>query len=103
MINQTFRKIIKKVGSDSLEIWKYMFGYIDSTQNSHQNETFLIEACNQASNISSYFRPIFLQYLTISKDITYARKKYREFFLADINCMEMHREMARLESIQVRF
>lgn len=102
MVNTIFRKVIKKLGSESFEIWKYMFAYVDTTKGSQTTECFLIEACSQAPKISFFFRPVFLQYLMVSKDITFARKQYRDFVAADINCMEMHREMARLESIQVQ-
>lgn len=78
-----------------------MFAYIDTTQNHQITESFLEEACNQSKKISSFFKPAFLQYLIVAKDITAARKKYREFIKADINCVELHREMARLESFQV--
>lgn len=102
MVNTIFRKIVKNLGSESFEIWKYMFAYVDTTQGAQTTECFLIEACSQAQKISSFFRPVFLQYLMVSKDITFARKQYREFVTADINCMEMHQEMARLESIQIK-
>lgn len=78
-----------------------MFAYIDTTQNNQKTEDFLEDACNQPAKISSFFKPAYLQYLIIARDITAARKKYREFIKADIHCIDLHREMARLESFQV--
>lgn len=101
MVHTTFKKVTKKMASEAFEIWKYMYAYIDTTHNSQKTESFLVEACNQSPKISFFFKPAFLQYLMVTKDITFARKKYREFVCADVNCMELHKEMARLESHQV--
>ncbi|XP_058452515.1 U3 small nucleolar RNA-associated protein 6 homolog [Malaya genurostris] len=100
--DDAFKQTIKKC-PDSLPLWivRSQF-YHTQTEAPNKLEQVFREAIRQPTTISTHFQPLFLNYLVVTKNIDAARKEYREMLRNCVPCLELHRKMIELESIQMQ-
>ncbi|XP_065095311.1 U3 small nucleolar RNA-associated protein 6 homolog [Ochlerotatus camptorhynchus] len=98
-----FKKSLNKCTGDVLPLWIVRFQYYHTRTDLHQRlEKTFKEAINQTPAISVHFQPLYLEFLVITEDIDAARKQYRQMQRSCCPCLELHRKMAQLESIQAQ-
>ncbi|XP_058799936.1 U3 small nucleolar RNA-associated protein 6 homolog isoform X2 [Phymastichus coffea] len=96
---ETFKKAIEILGENSISLWKLKLLHIQ-TKNPKLLEKFYQEALDNKSAISNYFKPLYIEWIALTKDIEVARKVYDKLCLTPPLCLELHRKMAVLEILQ---
>lgn len=101
MVKQVFDQAVTALGENSLAIWKIMIMYylIDLDCNDKLRILY-IEALKQPAAISEFIKPRYLEWLTVTRNIVWARNAYRAMATLPPFCLELHRKMAFLESLQ---
>ncbi|XP_019561757.2 U3 small nucleolar RNA-associated protein 6 homolog [Aedes albopictus] len=98
-----FKQSLAKCSGDVLPLWVARFQYYHTHPNhSDRLEQTFKDAINQPPTISKHFQPLYLDFLTITEDINTARKQYRQMQRDCCPCLELHRKMSQLESIQAQ-
>ncbi|XP_026473080.1 U3 small nucleolar RNA-associated protein 6 homolog [Ctenocephalides felis] len=101
---QVFEKAINALGEDAYLIWKanimYFISLPDDDAGEKVQEMFLA-ALQQPPKISQPMKPRYLEWLAMSKNITWARNAYKALVQFPPFCLDLHRKMAQLESSQV--
>lgn len=98
-----FKQSLAKCGSDVLPLWIARVQYYHTrTDLSERLEQTFKEAINQSPIISTHFQPLYLDFLAITEDIGAARKQYRKMQQNCCPCLQLHRKMSQLESIQAQ-
>lgn len=63
-------------------------------------EEIFQKSWNQCPKISGPLKPMYLEWLVLSQGITFARRAYDAMCELPTPCLEMHKKMIYLESIQ---
>ncbi|XP_055641974.1 U3 small nucleolar RNA-associated protein 6 homolog [Toxorhynchites rutilus septentrionalis] len=96
-----FARSLQQCTTNPLPLWKARFQcYNTRLELSDKLEQMLKEAIVQTAPISNHFQPRYLEFVTDSQDINSARKAYQELQKACAPCLDLHKKMAELESIQ---
>ncbi|XP_062547960.1 U3 small nucleolar RNA-associated protein 6 homolog [Armigeres subalbatus] len=98
-----FKQSLIKCGTDVLSLWIARFQYYHTrTDLSERLEQTFKEAIIQSPIVSTHFQPLYLDFLAITEDINAARKQYRQMLRNCCPCLQLHRKMSQLESIQAQ-
>ncbi|XP_055593121.1 U3 small nucleolar RNA-associated protein 6 homolog [Uranotaenia lowii] len=102
-IEQVFDTCLQKCSDDLLSIWIIKFQYFHTRTDLPEKllQTFR-EAIQQTAQISHHFQPMFLEFLALTEGIDAARKEYQNMQRNCQPCLDLHRKMAYLESIQAQ-
>uniref|UniRef100_A0A6M2DFR0 Putative u3 small nucleolar rna-associated protein 6 n=1 Tax=Xenopsylla cheopis TaxID=163159 RepID=A0A6M2DFR0_XENCH len=101
IVKQVFDQAVAALGENSLAIWKMMIMYyLIDIDSSDKLRALYIDALKQPACISDYIKPKYLEWLTITKNIVWARNAYKAMATLPPFCLELHRKMAFLESLQ---
>ncbi|KAG8230908.1 hypothetical protein J437_LFUL002940 [Ladona fulva] len=97
-----FSKAISKLGDvpEALPIWRLMLLYTQTGGDQAQVEALYQNALQSGPVIASAFKPLYLEWLVLTKGIIAARKVYDQISVLAPLCLELHTKMAHLETIQ---
>ncbi|XP_046403619.1 U3 small nucleolar RNA-associated protein 6 homolog isoform X2 [Ischnura elegans] len=85
---------------DAVIIWKFMLHYTQARGNTDRVESLFQDALNRGPAIASALKPLYIEWLVLSKGIAAARKVYDQISVQPPLCLEMHTKMAYLEGLQ---
>lgn len=102
-VEEIFKKAISICTEDLLSLWTVRFQYYHTrTDLPKMLEQTFKDAIVQPPPISTHFQPLYLEFLVVTRNIDAARKKYLEIQKNCAPCLELHRKMSQLESIQAQ-
>uniref|UniRef100_A0A8D8B5S7 U3 small nucleolar RNA-associated protein 6 homolog n=1 Tax=Culex pipiens TaxID=7175 RepID=A0A8D8B5S7_CULPI len=102
-IEDIFKKALVNCTEDLLSLWTVRFQYYHTrTDLPKALEQTFKDAIVQPPTIASHFQPLYLEFLVVTRNIDAARKKYLEIQKNCAPCLELHRKMSQLESIQAQ-
>jgi len=98
-LDSLFEIITKTVkGDEVLELYKIMFTYLAMTLNNSAVENFLKKAIkNENRKVSDHFKPEYIEWACIEKNLQEARKIYKDLTLNTPPCLGIHQKMVQLE------
>lgn len=96
---ETFNKAVSILQDNSLRLWQLQLLHLQA-KHSGNLENFFQEALNSAPAVSNYIKPIYIEWIVLTKDINSARKVYDKICIQPPLCLELHKKMATLELIQ---
>lgn len=102
-VYKVFRLALKQLSvADSFPLWELLLLFYKSDdQLSGKVKGIYREAIDLATaEISNKLKPQFLEFLVQSEGIEAARSEYNKLCLCVPSCLEMHRQMARMEAMQ---
>lgn len=94
-----FSEAVTNVGNNCLSIWKSKLLYTQAKY-PHKIEQFFQDALKSNPEVVNFFKPYYVEWLVLSKDISKARQKYDELCLLSPVSLELHKKMASLELMQ---
>ncbi|EDW86196.1 uncharacterized protein Dwil_GK16741 [Drosophila willistoni] len=101
-VYEVFHKIQKTMGSESFPLWRSVICYYRTRERSPSNrerlENIYAEACKSKYPEFAELRSDYLRYLWIENSPESARKEYKKLSLQPPLTLQLHREMAQLES-----
>lgn len=102
-VEGVFKKATSNCTEDLLSLWTVRFQYYHTrTDLPKMLEQTFKDAIVQPPPISTHFQPLYLEFLVVTRNIDAARKKYLEIQKNCAPCLELHRKMSQLESIQAQ-
>uniref|UniRef100_A0A336LW32 CSON002680 protein n=1 Tax=Culicoides sonorensis TaxID=179676 RepID=A0A336LW32_CULSO len=103
-VESIFQSAITALNEDKeLPLWEAMFNY-HAVQLNNENslDAFFQKAINHKNSIiSSHFKPNYIEWLCLTKNIQIARQTYKKLTLNSNPCLELHRKMAQIETAQL--
>ncbi|XP_054263030.1 U3 small nucleolar RNA-associated protein 6 homolog [Macrosteles quadrilineatus] len=97
--NQVFEQGVAALTKNSLPLWQLMLQFEQTKRNNKVEELFK-KSWTQCREISQPLKPMYLEWLVLTQGIVVARKTYDNLCENSAPCLEMHKKMIYLESIQ---
>ncbi|OXU21679.1 hypothetical protein TSAR_004042 [Trichomalopsis sarcophagae] len=102
LANETFNKAVEILGKNSLSLWQLKLLHVQA-KNPENLETFFQQALKCEAAISNHIKPIYIEWIVLTKDIIVARRAYDTLCLHPPPCLELHKKMVALELLQPEF
>ncbi|XP_011495959.1 PREDICTED: U3 small nucleolar RNA-associated protein 6 homolog isoform X2 [Ceratosolen solmsi marchali] len=99
LATEIFNKAIDILGKNSLPLFRLKLLHIQA-KNPENLEKFFQDALKSEPIISNYIKPIYIEWIVLTKDIHIARRIYDKLCLHPPPCIELHKKMAALELLQ---
>ncbi|KAG8320343.1 U3 small nucleolar RNA-associated protein 6 homolog [Homalodisca vitripennis] len=97
--SQVFDQGVAALTTQSLPLWKLMLQFEQIKRHNKIEEIFK-KSWTQCPEISGPLKPMYLEWLVLTQGIAIARKMYDQMCEMPPPCLEMHKKMVYLESIQ---
>lgn len=96
---ELFQRITKNVtGDDILEIYKIFYAFLTTNAEPNVVEAFLQAAIkHETRSVPTFFKPEYIEWVTLNKDLHAARRVYKELALNSFPCLGLHTKMLQLE------
>lgn len=99
LANEVFNKAVNILRDNSLRLWQLQLLNLQ-TKHPGNLENFFQEALKSAPAVSNYIKPIYIEWIVLTKDINVAREVYNKICINPPLCLELHKKMAALELVQ---
>ncbi|XP_026277503.1 U3 small nucleolar RNA-associated protein 6 homolog [Frankliniella occidentalis] len=99
---EVFHSALENLGTDPesvLPLWKIQLQYCQ-TKSPAKTEALFEKGLNAAPNVATALRPLYLEWLCLSRGIRDARAAYDKLCLQPPLSLDLHTKMAALESMQ---
>ncbi|XP_034190619.1 U3 small nucleolar RNA-associated protein 6 homolog [Osmia lignaria lignaria] len=96
---RVFPNAIQALGEKSLPLWKMRILHVQAKCPERTDEIFQA-ALQGHSNVAQELKPVYLEWLVLSKSIQSTRKVYDSLCLQPPFCLELHKKMIELELMQ---
>lgn len=104
-IQRIFESAIRVLDNDKeLPVWETMYLYcaVQMMNNDKYFEDFFQKAITSKNSlVSSHFKPEYIEWICLTKNLQTARQTYKYLTLNTVPCLELHRKMAQLETFQM--
>lgn len=101
-IEEVFRLGVSYLKEKALPIWVALLRYKVLYSTDEEIEALFQEGTLQPEQVSSFLKPQYLEWLTISKNISKARETYKRLALEKPYCKKLHFMMSNLESCEIK-
>lgn len=102
-VNEIFKRATKKLATGSVPLWRLLIHYYHTKPDIPDKlDEIYRAAIYQSPTISSFFKPVYIEWVASNRNINFARKTYNELSTKGAPCLALHKAMLGLESMQIK-